>query len=204
MVVKNASSSCTVYIDGASIAGSFTNQTVVASTSDIYIGAYSTPSLYFNGSLAEVAIYNTALGATAVAAHYAAKTTAEPSIIGQRGYTRTKTIQARSRLTPTAAQQIALAYLNATQTPPLKGNITVRGTIGAYGTGARIPVGCIQPGELVMLGNETHPTTGAKGRAGQIASVSYDHNTQTANLTLDSRKDYIDQLLERIGLYGRL
>lgn len=125
--------------------------------------------------------------------------TTDNTFPGKRGFTRTKIIEVRSKLSSAAATQIAQTYLDSATSAPLKGTVTAKGYITRYTDGARIPVGCLQAGDVLLLGNESDPETGAKGRMGQIAAVTYNHDDLSAQITLDSRKNYLDNLLARIG-----
>jgi hypothetical protein len=68
-VTKNGAT-VKIYLDGVDVTGTVTNQTVVNSTGGLYIGSGGG---YFKGVIDEVAIYNTALSASTIAAHYAAR-----------------------------------------------------------------------------------------------------------------------------------
>lgn len=59
-----------IYINGVDVTGTVTNDTILANSTDLYIGRASGGSFFFNGSLDEIAIYSTALSADRVKAHY--------------------------------------------------------------------------------------------------------------------------------------
>jgi len=126
--------------------------------------------------------------------------TTDTTPIGKRGGTRTITIEGKSKLSSGAAQQISDTYLAAVMQPPMKGSVTLKGYITRYSDGARIPVGAIQAGDVILLGGETDPTTGAKGRKGVISQINYSHDDLSVSITLDSTRNYIDALLARMGL----
>ena len=70
VAVKNGTA-VALYIDGVNVTGTVTNQTLTnATSSTLRLGTDST--LYLNGSLDEVAIYNTALSPQRIAAHFTA------------------------------------------------------------------------------------------------------------------------------------
>ena len=122
----------------------------------------------------------------------------DTTFVGKRGFNRTLTIEVRSKLSTASAQQIADVYRDLYVNAPLKGSVSVKGTITRYSDGARVPVGVVQAGDVLLIGNESDPQTGARGRQGEIAQVSYTHDDQSLSMTLDSRRDYLDQLLARI------
>ena len=60
-----------LYLDGADVTGSVSNQTIADNNQPLVIGQ-STGTAYLNGSVDEVALYNTALSPARVAEHYSA------------------------------------------------------------------------------------------------------------------------------------
>ncbi len=66
VAVKNGSQFAKVYYDGVEIAGTFTNQTISAGSSSVYIGGDSVSNDVFAGSIDEARIYNRALSAQEV------------------------------------------------------------------------------------------------------------------------------------------
>lgn len=69
--VKNGTST-TLYVDGVS-AGTGTAVSTATGTTTTYLGSAGGTTEYFNGTLDEVAVYNTALTSTRVLAHYNAR-----------------------------------------------------------------------------------------------------------------------------------
>jgi hypothetical protein len=61
-----------LYLDGADVTGTVTNQTMSDNTLPLAIGQSST-SAYFNGTIDEAALYNVALTAAQISSHYAAR-----------------------------------------------------------------------------------------------------------------------------------
>ena len=71
LVVTKSGSTRRVYVDGALRSGSGFNQTMVAASGSIDVGRRNSPAgRYFDGSLQMVALYDTALSAATVLAHY--------------------------------------------------------------------------------------------------------------------------------------
>ncbi len=68
---KNGSTSATVYVDGQPIAGTYTNQTIIAGSSSVYIGGDGNGADILAGSIDEVRIYNRALSPAEVSQLYA-------------------------------------------------------------------------------------------------------------------------------------
>lgn len=125
--------------------------------------------------------------------------TSDTTYPGRRGFTRALTIETRSRLSSGAAQQISDTYLALASYAPMKGSITIKGSIARYTDGARIPVGLIQVGDVLVVANERDQSTGTPGRRGIITAVTYNHDENSVSITLDSQRDYLDALLARLG-----
>jgi hypothetical protein len=71
LVVTKDGSTRRIYLDGAAMSSSGTNQTIVAGSGDIEVGRrISAEDRYFDGSLQHVALYDVALSAATVLAHY--------------------------------------------------------------------------------------------------------------------------------------
>jgi len=126
-------------------------------------------------------------------------TAATENIVQRRGFARTKLVDFSSKMTAAAATQVCQIILDASQFPPLKGTLKVRGHIRRYGTGAHIHVSQLKLGEPILLEDETDPNTGAIGRIGIIMQFTYDHDTQTATIMIDSNKNFVENLLARLG-----
>lgn len=139
--------------------------------------------------------------ATGVPMEYIA--TAANTVFAKVGYSRAKVLQARSRLTPAAAQQIAQAYVAAHQTSPFKGKIRIRNKIMRASDGALVDVGLITANDGVIISGELDPALGTPGRLGIIQKVTYNHDELTADLELDSSRTYIDAVLSRLAIVVR-
>jgi hypothetical protein len=69
VVATKTGAATKLYIDGADVTGTVTNQTLVDTTSALLIGGSGTG--FFNGSIDELAVYDTVLTPAQVALHYA-------------------------------------------------------------------------------------------------------------------------------------
>jgi hypothetical protein len=54
-------------------------------------------------------------------------------------------------------------------------------------------------GELIRFSDRVDPDTGALGRDGRIASVSYDHSTETATVAIDNERRNFEAMLARLS-----
>jgi RHS repeat-associated protein len=72
VAATKAGSSVHLYIDGQDVTGTVTNATLANSSSPLAIGQTGAGGSWFNGSLDDIALYNSALTASQIAAHYQA------------------------------------------------------------------------------------------------------------------------------------
>ncbi len=126
---------------------------------------------------------------------------AKPTIVDRRGFRRTKILPVSSAMTSAAAQQIADTYLSLHRYTPYRGTLQVTGQGGIRthqgGQGIHPADLLLYTQEKVRLTNRINPDDGSVGRDGTIASVSYDHNTNTANVELDNRTTNFEAFLGR-------
>jgi hypothetical protein len=85
-----------------------------------------------------------------------------------------------------------------------KGSITVKTptSLRDYATGDSVHPSrlILQAGELIRLSDRIDPDTGQIGRDARIASVTYDHDSESVSVELDNRRDNLQNLLNRIGV----
>lgn len=129
--------------------------------------------------------------------------TASGTILSKAGYSRARVLQARSKMTPASALQLAQAYVAAYQTSPFKGKVKVKGTITRWADSAPIWVGLITAGDAVLVAPEVNTNTGFQGRVGIIQKVEYVHNDLTADIELDSTRNYMDVIMARLAIVVR-
>ena len=126
-----------------------------------------------------------------------------PTLVDKRGYTRTKRLQVESMVTPALAAQLGDNYLRSHAQTPLKGSISVDGR-GArdYLSGATIHPSqlLLEVGERIHLSHRIDPDTGAQGRDGDIAGVSYEHDSQSAQVSIDSQRNRFENFLARLAV----
>ncbi|HZP93335.1 MAG TPA: LamG domain-containing protein [Burkholderiales bacterium] len=72
VVATKSGATSKLYLDGADVTGTVTNQTLIDTNDPVTVGRAVGAVDYFNGAIDEVAIYNKALPAYRVAAHYQA------------------------------------------------------------------------------------------------------------------------------------
>jgi hypothetical protein len=124
------------------------------------------------------------------------------TLLDRFGRTRTKVLVGSFGLNTALGNQLGDKFLSVHKTMPLKGDVQVIGRGGVR----RIEGGAVDPahllihsGELMRLAHRINPDDGSWGRDGQIAQVGYDHDTETAVVTLDNQRDNFEALLERMG-----
>lgn len=124
------------------------------------------------------------------------------TIPDRRGYYRTNGLNTNMSLTQTALDQMTTTFISSHGRMPFKGTYTASGwdavafTVG----GARVPAWELlrYVGEMIHFPNQTDPDTGAKGRDGRISAVSYDHDSRTSSVSIDSQRSNFEALLARL------
>lgn len=127
----------------------------------------------------------------------------EATILDRRGIFRTKILPVQSRLTETAATQIADIYLQGHRTTPMKGTLSVPALYGLTTmTGEPVPpaeVG-LYNGELIRLGHLIDPDTGGLGRDGRLVGGAYTHADRQFEAQIDNRRGNFEAFLERLAV----
>lgn len=131
---------------------------------------------------------------------------AEATLPDRRRFRRTKQLAVNSTL-PTdgvAAAQIGDSWLSAHSTTPFRGQITLTGPNALRNrlSGQPVPLAELltNTGELIYFADRPDPDTGAAGRNGRIAGVSYDPAADAATVTLDNTRNDLDFLLSRLAV----
>lgn len=131
---------------------------------------------------------------------YRAMTTAPD----KRGYVKSRAVAVSSASTQAALDQITTAYMENHKTTPLKGSVAITGPTGARnpysGRGIHPAHLLLYPNENVRLTHRIDPDTGALGRDGVVASVSYDDSAGTASIEIDATNKNFESMLERYQL----
>jgi hypothetical protein len=128
------------------------------------------------------------------------------TLVDRRNFRRTKVLQVRSPLLSdgVAATQIADVWLAGHKKTPFKGTVKLTGDQAVRNilTGEYVPLErlLLATDELLRFSDRVDPDTGAWGRDGRIASVSYDHSKNEATVTLDSSRAGFEALLERLAV----
>ncbi|MFN0092891.1 MAG: hypothetical protein ACKVWR_21865 [Acidimicrobiales bacterium] len=126
------------------------------------------------------------------------------SLPDRRQFLRRRVIPVRSGVTQAVAERFADLWLTEHITSPFAASVTVKGqqACRAIPSGAPIPAHLIPlyVGEKLRVSHRVDPDTGALGRDGRIVAASYDHASDTCQITLDDRRDYFDRVLARYGL----
>jgi hypothetical protein len=124
------------------------------------------------------------------------------TIPDRRGYYRTNVLSSNMSLTQTALDQLCQTFISGHGKMPFKGTVTVSGNTAVCMTvgGASVPPWELlrYVGELLHFPNLVDPDTGAKGRDGRIAAVTYDHDSRTASVSIDSQRSNFEALLARL------
>ena len=131
-------------------------------------------------------------------------TISAPTLLDRRGRTRAKSIELPSQAVNTdVLTQFADIWLTGHVRAPLRGELAVTGRgLRNYQSGQSVDpfeVG-LYTSELVHLGGEIDPDTGAIGRDAPIAQVSYDAQQETASVSLDATRENFEAVVSRYDL----
>jgi hypothetical protein len=122
----------------------------------------------------------------------------------RQGFHRTFQLSVSSALPSdgVAASQIGDVWLANHRSVPFRGTVRIVGDTARYVTSG-MPVRCEDllgmTGELMRFNGIVDPDSGAMGRDGRIAGVSYDPVADEASVTVDSSRSAFDALLARHG-----
>lgn len=128
----------------------------------------------------------------------------KPTIVDRWKFKRTQEVAVSHVITQTALTQILDKWLLSHVTPQWRGSITVtEGGVRDILTGVEYgPEDMLdRTGELIRDTQQVDPDTGAVGRDGRIVEVTYDHDSNSAQMTIDNTRTNFERLLERIGIY---
>ena len=128
---------------------------------------------------------------------------ARPTLVDRRGFVRTKVLSINQAMTDLVAQQMADVWLRAHSAPPFVGDLTSQGrALRGYLDGRGVHAFAVgeMAGELVHFPNDIDPQTGHVGRDGVIAGVTYDGDSEQAQVSIDSSREDFDALVERYGI----
>lgn len=139
-----------------------------------------------------------ALTVTVTAAELGAST-----IMGERGFTRAKTISLSNATDETVMRQIGTVWLEEQLEVPFGGAITapvgaIRAVLG--GAPQHPSLVCRHVNQLLRVSHAIDPSDGGVGRDGRIVSASYSHVEQMATITLGARTSSVEALLARLAV----
>jgi hypothetical protein len=126
------------------------------------------------------------------------------TLVGRRGYARTKRLDISATLTQAVADRFGDLWLTEHRTAPFASRVTTSGEEAArvpYG-GARVPAHelLLYSQEQIRLANRIDPDTGAWGRDGVIQGVVYRHDDRSAELAIGDRRDSFERILSRYAV----
>lgn len=124
------------------------------------------------------------------------------TIPDRRGITKGYTIQSSAPLTSAAASQLCDVFLSQRNRTPFKGTVHATSRKSVAISGAPCPTYQLlrYPGELVTFKHLQDPDTGALGRDGRIAKVTYTHSSDSAEVDIDSVAGSFEALMSRLAV----
>lgn len=125
------------------------------------------------------------------------------TITDKWGFRRTKILPIGAALNTAVGTQIGDVFIATHKTQPLQGSVVatwggVRNVLSGETVHPAVLLRNTQ--QLMRLGHRIDPDNGGVGRDGTIAVVSYEHDTRTATITLDSTRKDFEALLSRFAI----
>lgn len=129
------------------------------------------------------------------------------TIVGERGFTRAKTISLSNATDETVMKTIGTVWLQDQLEVPYGGAITapvgaIRAVLG--GQPQHPSLVCRHVNQLLRVSHAVDPSSGGIGRDGRIVSCQYNHSEQVAQITLGARTDSVEALLARLAVVGEV
>jgi hypothetical protein len=127
------------------------------------------------------------------------------TVVGERGFTRARTISLSNATDETVMAEIGRVWLEDQLEIPYGGAITapvgaIRAVLG--GQPQHPSLVCRHVNQLLRVSHAVDPSSGGIGRDGRIVSCQYNHSEQVAQITLGARTDSVQALLERLAVTG--
>ncbi len=133
-----------------------------------------------------------------------AKRTQTGTLVDRNGFTRSRVLPVSTAVTQAVAQRFGDLWLEEHRTAPFSGKLSVEGDEGIRSVqgGGAVPAHAmlLYAGEKIRLSNRIDPDTGAIGRDGRIAAVTYRHDDRAVEIDIDDRRTSFERLLSRYGL----
>lgn len=126
-----------------------------------------------------------------------------PTIPDRRGFRRTAELPVNSGLITELGDQLGDGWLSNHMATPFKGTLDVyRGGIREVIAGRNVHPSelLINTSEQLLLSQLVDPDTGAVGRSGRVVGVTYDHDDEHAQASIDNESGRFDAVLERLAL----
>lgn len=125
------------------------------------------------------------------------------TIVGERGFTRAKTISLSNATDETVMKKIGEVWLADQLVVPFGGAVTapvgaIRSVLG--GQPQHPSLVCRHVNQLLRVSHTVDPSTGGIGRDGRIVAVAYNHAEQSAEITLGARTSSVEALLARLAV----
>lgn len=176
------------------------------------VGSFSTLGVDFTAESAS-AFFGFLTSGTASVDHLYldAVTLYEPAttLVDRRGFSHTKVVAVASPGTEDSYEQLGDIFLTNHRTTPLKGKMKITSKGGARRVLGGQPVHpahlLTQTGEKIRLSNRIDPDTGGMGRDARMVDVTFNRDTMSAEISLDSNRSRFEALLSRLAVVtGRL
>jgi hypothetical protein len=157
---------------------------------------------FTDASVSGEPIYSRAIvdGSGPDSARLVSKRTQTGTLVDRRSFTRSARLDISAAVTSAVADRIADLYLTEHKTAPFSGTLRIVGS-GARNALSGTPIAphefLLYAGEKVRLSNRLDPDTGAWGRDGRIAGITYRHNDRAVEIAIDDQRHRFETILSR-------
>ena len=117
-----------------------------------------------------------------------------------RSFVRSQRLDVSAAVTQAVAERIADLWLTEHVTAPFTGTLKVVGSGArwvATSQSVRPHQYLLQAGEKIRLAHRIDPDTGAQGRDGRIAAVTYNHGDRSVEISIDDQRQKFETILSR-------
>lgn len=124
------------------------------------------------------------------------------TLVDRNGFVRARVLPINAAMTQAVADRLAQLWLLEHRTAPFSGKLSATGGIRRIQGGASVPVHelLLHAGEMIRHSHRLDPDTGAWGRDGKIAGVTYHHDTRSVDVAIDDRRDHFESIIGRYGV----
>ena len=115
---------------------------------------------------------------------------------------RSRVLPIRNPMTQAVGDRFGDLWLTEHKTSPFSGKLSASYGIRRHIGGQKVSPHelLLAAGEKINLSHRIDPDTGAWGRVGEIAAITYNHDQRSVAIDIDDRRDHFETILSRYGI----